>query len=296
MNDDMKRRVFVGTSIGALLGLPFAMRAISGRRKEMPKSDFQTNLERSRRLTAFTTEKTDGPNVFQWKITSPEKECRYISFMESFSAGAGESWDRVPDVFYLSEGSINSFLTKENETIISGKDWHRTEFWPFERINYPQQEFTLWVKNGQLVQIKNKKTVEKKYLERSFVRLLAMNEMFPQVTIGMTTKKDKSRLLPFHGQETHYTACGYEMLDHHKTIRFNFKTTTTDFCDRIASSAPEISRPKTSTVRVENGNAWYDIESGLLVMQQMEIGIYIDNYDESSKTKKLFAKSIVRIS
>lgn len=197
MNDEMKRRVFIGTSIAALAGFPFVLRSMRGNRPEVSKSDFQINLDRCRRLIKFKTEPAEGPEVFKWKITPPDKEVKYLSFLESKCVPFGESRDRLPDVFYFSEGSMNTFMTKEEETMISGKDWRRTEFWPFETIRHPQQEFTLWLKNGKLVQVRNKNDKRKIYLERSFVRQLAMNDLFPQIRIGTETERDVARILPF---------------------------------------------------------------------------------------------------
>lgn len=297
MNNEMKRRAFIGTSIAALMGFPFVLRSITGGRRELPKGDYQTNLERCRRLTSITTESTDGPEVFHWKISPPNTEIRYISYLESTCIPFTKTWNgELPDVFYLSEGSINTFLTQEEEMIISGRDCRRTEFWPFEKITHPEQEFMIWIKNGKLVQVSNTHDKQKKYLEKSFVRLLAMNELFPEVTIGTTVKKGVGRLLPFNGRETIYTACGYEMVDQHKTIRFKFKTKSCDYFDMLARKASGKSDDRMVTTRFEKGDAWFDIETGLLVLQQMKIGLYLDNYSEFEKTKEFIANSIITLS
>ena len=65
MNNEMNRRAFFGTSIAALVGFPFVLRSITRGKRELSKGDYQTNLERCRHLISFTTEPTDGPEIFE---------------------------------------------------------------------------------------------------------------------------------------------------------------------------------------------------------------------------------------
>lgn len=295
MNNELKRRAFIGTGVTALAGFPFVLHSITEGRRQLPQNEYQTKLEHYRHLTELTTELTDGPDVFEWKLVPQEKEVQYLSFVESICTPDGDNSGRLPDVFYLSEGSMNTFLTKEGEIMISGKDRNRIEYWPVETVNLPQQEFTLWLKNGKLVQVRNKNEKGEKYLERSFVHQLAMNDLFPVVHIGRTAQKPVSRILPFNGRSTEYTACDYEILDQHKTIRFRFHTRVLDFSGLFNESRPNDPKQKSMVNHFEKGNAWFDIETGLLVAQQMEIGHYMLS-SAREYTKHFLAKSTIKLS
>lgn len=295
MNNEMKRRVFLGTSIAALAGFPFVLHTFTQGRQQLPESEYLKNLEYYRRLTKFTTEAVEGPELFKWRLAPAQNKSQYISILEATCVSNGQPRPQSPDVFYLSEGSINTYLTKEEETILIGKDRRRAEFWPLETIDHPQQEFTLWLKNGKLVQIRNTNESGKKHCERNLVRQLAMNDLFPEIKIGTKTTKDVARLLPFDHRPTEYIACGYERINQHKTIHFKFYTRTVDVSELYQSEKNKLPNSDCKINHAEKGDAWFDIETGLLVLQQMEIGHYVVS-DTKEETEEYLAKSTIMLS
>lgn len=84
------------------------------------------------------------------------------------------------------------------------------------------------------------------------------------------------------------------MIDQHKTIRFKFHTRLWDFSELFHKGNKNTLNHNRTFKHFEKGDAWFDIDTGLLVLQQMESGYYIDT-DPIRESKEYLAKSTLKL-
>lgn len=266
MDDRIKRRVFIASGVGTLIGLPFALNYLINRRGKIPQSSYSRQIEEYRRKINVPVNPISNSVEREWKINPPENEkANYTCMLEMFFPGSMTKVAQgMPDLFYATEGMIETGRTTEGHPLIAGSDTISREFYPYDSTERPLQDFLLLLKKDCLVQVSLKEEKKKTPVNRSFVHLLSMNNVFPYIKTGLSATDEIGRIRPFKGVKTRYTILGFDKVAERETVHIGFDAKNYDL-QKLAGEPGFDQKVKTS--QYHRGDAWFDLETGLLVRQ-----------------------------
>lgn len=270
MPNEIKRRVFLYTGIGVLAGMPFIMRSFHNQRKPVFENGFEKTLALYRRRTIASIETVKNQDAFEWKIAPRlQEELNYISFIQGASSRSQFGENELPDMLCVAEGKIHPERTRDGATLLVGWDTKNVELFPQSFLERSPREFCLLVRENKFVQVEKKNEPPIRTQERNFVHLLSLVEFFPQVKPGLTRVGERGRFNPCVPSKTNYLVNGFDRVNGRDCVRIHFER---DATDRKNKTAPD------NMVLEENekGNAWFDIQTGLLTRQMAEISMKIN--------------------
>lgn len=269
MDNKIKRRIFIASGVGTLIGLPFVLNYFTNQRGKIPQSSYNKQIENYRRKISISMNPMPNSVECEWKINPIEnKNVNYISMLEMFLPDSmSKVAQGMPDLFYATEGVIETGRTTEGYPLIAGSDTFSREFYPYDSMERPLQDFLLLLKNDRLVQVSLKEENKKGPANRSFVHLLGMNNVFPHIKAGLSTIIDTGRIRPFKGIRTHYTILGFDKMAELETVHIGFDAKNYNL-QKLAGE-PGID-PMMKTSQYHHGDAWFDLKTGLLVRQVVD--------------------------
>ncbi len=263
MNQDIKRRTFIGAAVGTLLAAPFAFRYFGSGKKSISSYRFEKELQKYQSLVDVPVQTIgDVSSVSLSFRPQPKTEWNYVMFLPAFlpekisQATAGE-----PDYFIAREGSIYVAKTKADQTAIYGEEKISKTCTPIGQDVQKEIEFAYLVSNGKLQLAREKGSKEKVHREKQLENLLSLQKLpNKELSVGTKWTSDAGRMLPFTGFKTDYQIVGFAEVAGRKTVNVQF-----------SASVPDVLKKKGETMtNSHKGNAYFDLETGLLVRQETE--------------------------
>lgn len=270
MDNEIKRRVFLSSIVGLLAGTPIVVRlATGGKRRNGAEHVFSKELRKYRSLTATPVDTIGGDSPFALPLQPPVgAEWRYVIFSPSYfpqqrSMAVGDE----PDVFLVRDGKLFVDQTTKGQIVITGGDSRFNIYMPTETDERQGQQVTIIVRDGQLFPAKPKETTKAAPRDIQLSHLLALQNLpGKELTVGMKWKSDAGRAKPFVGFTTDYEVAGFAEIMGRKTVNIAFSGVIPRL-DGLPGVDPKSS--KNITVASEHtGNAWFALETGLLVRQE----------------------------
>lgn len=269
MNETMKRRIFIAAGAGALIGLPFVLRYMIGGGRKPVQSIFRDKLKEYCGRLDVPISQTVAPGTFEWRVAPPEKNTlKYVCLLQSFlPAAMTRTEEGVPDVFQVSEGTIECGKTIEGIPLLVGEDIISKEYCPFDSSDNELYDFFLLFQKNRFVQVVPKKQSKAGKMNKSFVHLLAMQDKFPKAKQGDSCRSSEARIKPFKGINTDYRVAGFDKIGERSTIRIHFEAKGYDV-NRLTTGEEKC---KFQVKNSHSGDAWFDLETGLMIRQSTEI-------------------------
>ena len=273
MDNEMKRRTFLAGAIGALVGAPFAVRYYLGGKSLFGSNyRYERELKKYETLTDVPVQVANGPASINLALRPPQDvQLGYVLFLSAFlpkemsQSVAGEA-----DQFSVRKGQIYLGPTPKNQMVVVGGDEiarycnHRG----FEERN--GQEVMLLVQDGKILPAKAKGTSIGPNRDRQLENLLALALPNTELKVGTKWTGSKGRVLPFTGYRTDYEIIGFAEVGGIKTVNIRFSGTTQNVAQLPGVNSQEVNKDQSMTNKHE-GNAYFDLETGLLVRQETEM-------------------------
>lgn len=289
MDNNIKRRTFIGAAVGTLLAAPFAFRYFwSGEKKSLTSYRFNKELQKYQSLVDVPvrpiTEISSANVNFR---PQPQTGWNYVMFLPAFlpekisQATAGE-----PDYFIAREGSIYFGNTKSGQTVLFGEQTVSKTCAPLGQDVQAEIEFVYLVSDGKLQLAREKGVTQKVHRDRQLENLLTLqNPPNKPLTVGTRWTSNTGRLLPFTGFKTEYEVVGFAEIAGLKTVNIRF-----------SASVPNVLTTKGQTMtNKHSGNAYFDVDSGLLVRQETDITPHCTGLSEELKDLTANGKLVLQL-
>lgn len=274
MDNEMKRRVFLSTIIGALIGVPVTIRLLGGKRGSQEEYHFTKNLKKYRRLTDILVTPSSGPNSFSLSLNPPVgTEWKYTVYSPSFlPVELSTAVNNDPDMFFAREGILYVDRTGQEKVVLTGGDTLAGAIAPTGNEEKTKRVVSLLVKDGGLVPAKIQGQPSPADVDRQFVHLLTPNlpPSRSEWSVGMKWKSDLGRIKPFTGVKTEYEITGFAEIADRKCVdlRFVGQIPNMLLLPGVNDRKPE---PGAVSSLQYQGHAWFDLETGCLVRQEVHM-------------------------
>lgn len=290
MNNDMKRRTFIGLTVGALIAAPLTVRYFAGNRKGLPRRNFVKELKAYENMIDVTINPADGPATFTLPLRpQPGQEWTYLLFSPSFlpnelsQAAPGE-----PDAFIVRKGSIEVAETQSSQIVIVGGDDVFKICSPRHTDERKPAEIALMFKDGKLFPAKEKGTKANPDRDTQFEHLLALQGIpAGELTVGKRWKGNTGRLRPFN-YATNYEVAGFAEVAGRKTAEIRFDATISNFVVTPGKQAD-------TGTNTHRGKAYFDLETGMLVRQEIEMTALCPDVKGTKKSVAVETKLFVQL-
>ena len=269
MDNQIKRRVFIASGIGALIGAPFALNYLFNGKKKPRASVYKKQLDHYHELLNVPIASIATDNSFTWRISPEmEKKTKYVHFMETFfPPSLSNVASGTPELFSVVEGNFLATTTSDDNIILSGEDSLSKEYVPFDSCDRSLKTFLLLLKDNRLVQVTPKASNDKSKLNRGFVHLFAAPACLAKAKPNQPVFFNEGRLKPFTGMRTSYTIAGFDQVGEQDTVRVHFEAKNYPAGRRENAKAND----KTLKTReYHSGDSWFDLKTGLLVRQVID--------------------------
>lgn len=272
MDNQIKRRLFLGSIVGTLIALPLGVRYFTGGRSATSHWNFGKELKRYQAMFDLPVNSVSGPASFRLPLApQPDREWTYVLFSPSHlpnemsQASGGE-----PDAFVIREGWVAVDKTQADQTIIHGGDEISkicTATWTEDRN---PGRFALMLHDGKLLPAKEKGTKADPGRDTQFEHLLSLRGVpNKDLNVGTRWKADSGRITPFKYQ-TDYEVAGFAEIAGRKTVDIRFSANIPNLAGRPGVNKKAAEKGETMT-NTHNGHAYFDLETGLLVRQEVEM-------------------------
>lgn len=284
MNNDMKRRSFIAVAVGALLGAPIAVHLMRGEKGKKIHS-FTRELNRMQDLTRASIQPMAIPSTHTMTFSPPIGTIwNYALFSPAFLPKEfSHALGAEPDMFLAREGQCYLHRTNRNQTVLSGGDTNFMICSPTQTENRPKAEITLLVDRQQfhLARPKDQTVLDP---DRQFVHLLSLPDMPQEWGIGKKWKSNTGRVRPFTGYTTNYEIVGFAEVEKHQTIQVRFQANIPNIA-QVSGVTPQKVDKDASMTNTHKGNAWFDLTTGFLVRQEVEMTTVCRGKEIVSKDK-----------
>lgn len=273
MNSNIKRRAFLGGTFAVLGAGPLFIRAFKGNKKAISANSFGEQLEKYQALANQSVLPTAGPERFRLNVAPPlGNNLKYLIFLPSVIEGrfsqaiAGE-----PDGFYVREGRFAVQRTDRDQTILFGGDDVAKICRPTLLEERERNAILLLAQDGRLHQAAAKGSAAARFRDSQMFNLLTLKNA-PQgdLKVGMKWKADSGRVKPFGGVKTNYEIVGFSEIVGRKTVSVKFTGNIANAATFAGVREDKIEKDETMS-NVHSGNAWFDLETGLLVRQETKM-------------------------
>ena len=296
MDNDMKRRTFLGVTIGTLIALPLGVRYFAGKQKPVTHRNFAKELQKYRSMVDVPVRSIDGPASLSLPLNPPiGNEWKYVLFSPSVLPNEiSNAVSEEPDAFVVREGWISVEKTPSAQTVILGGD-------EISKICSPQwtderdtAEFALLLHDGKLVPAKQKGTKADPKRDTQFQHLLVLKGVpSGELKIGRRWQAASGRVLPFT-YKTEYEVAGYADVGGRKTIDIRFSGSIPNMAGKSGVNKKRSEKGETMT-NSHKGHAWFDLETGLLVRQEVEMTSTCTGIKGLDKSLSVDAKFFVQL-
>lgn len=297
MNQEIKRRTFVSAVIALLAAGPFAMRYFGGGKKQRVPYRFGEEYHKYHNLTDVSVRTVEGPAKFELNLTPlPESSMKYVIFLPSTIQGslslatAGE-----PDGFYVREGQLAVQHNNRNQTIIYGGDDIAKVCYPTSNTERERNAVVLLSNNGRLFRASEKGKTSAAHRDSLMSRLLTLGQVpKKELSVGTKWTSNIGRVKPFQGFKTNYEVVGFSEIDNRKTVNVKFDGAIANVAN-LPGVRPEQVEKNEVMKNTHSGNAWFDLETGLLVRQDTEMTTEVKGITGLSKPLSTSGRFIVQL-
>lgn len=273
MDHVLKRRAFLAGSVAALVAAPTALWLLRPGRKSRSQHRFTQELKRVQALVQIPVEPMNAPGQARLVLTPPIGQTwNYVTFAPShFPQGVSQALGGEPDVFHLREGNFTFHKTNQGQIVLAGGDQNAVICHPNKMDERPKSTISMLVRDKELRLAKPKGKTTPAHLDMQFVYLLTLPGV-PQgeLTIGRKWKGTTGRLKPFAGYSTQYEIAGFAEIAGRKTVNVQFTGSVPNIAQLPGVNAEKPPKDATMT-NTHHGNAYFDLETGCLVRQEMEM-------------------------
>jgi len=273
MDNTLKRRAFLVSSITALVAAPSALWFLRPGRKSRSQHRFTQELKRVQSLVQIPVEPISVPGQVRLALTPPVGQTwNYAIFVPSyFPQGVSQALGGEPDAFQLREGNFTFHKTNQGQIVLVGGDKNSVICHPSKIDEQPKNTISLLVRDKELRPAKPKGKTTPAHLDMQFVYLLTLPEILQgELTVGKKWKGTTGRLKPFTGCSTQYEIAGFAEIAGRKTVNVQFSGNVPNIAQLPGVNAEKPPKEATMT-NTHQGNAYFDLESGCLVRQEMEM-------------------------
>ena len=277
----------MSTVIGGLAAGPFVIRHCLQKREALTPNDYAEQFRKYQALVDVPIKPLDSVSPISLTFQPPVGDrLEYLFFSPMFypnefsQATAGE-----PDTFQVQGGNLAVDRTPKGQVIIAGKDELYKAFQPTLMSELPKNPFTLLVQDGRLFAAKEKGTNQKNAHALNFSDLLSLQDMPEKpLAVGTRWSGKVGRVRPFRGFETNYEITGLSEIAGHKTLNVRFSSKIPNLF-QLLGSADKKSEKEATAQNSHTGNVWFDLETGLLVRQEVEMTTTVTGVPELEKKK-----------
>ncbi len=273
MNQEIKRRVFLSSIVATLTASPFAIRYFRGKSTPLTSRDFEKEFRQYERLVNVPVQTINGPERFALNLApNVGEKWKYIFLTPSyFQEDLLQKSYGEPDVFHVREGGLSVMQAAKEQVVFCGKDEFSRTCYPTNTEELPPSEITLLVQDGRIYPAQEKDAAPKMPRDTQFPNLLTLQNLpAKDLAAGTCWDSNVGRIKPFHGYTTHYEILGFSEILGRKTAHLRFEATIPNMA-ALAGVRPEKSGKNEVIQQKHHGNAWFDLETGLLVRQETEI-------------------------
>ena len=211
-------------------------------------------------------------NGFSRRRGSVEPGCNALALPPSyFPQGVSQALGGEPDAFQLREGMLTFKQNNHGQTVLIGGDKNSVICHPHQIQERTKGSISLLVRDNSLRLAKPKGKDIPVHLDTQFVHLLTLQGM-PQgeLTVGKKWKGTTGRLRPFTGYSTQYEIVGFAEIAGRKTVNVKFSGDVPNIAQLPGVNAEKLPTNATMTNK-HQGNAYFDLETGCLVRQEIEM-------------------------
>ncbi len=271
MHDEMKRRVFLATIAGTFIGVPVAVRLLTGQKRETADSHRYTKeLKQYRSLLDVPVLGLQDQSTVALPLSPPIGERRrYVIFAPSyFPNNLSRAVGNDPDTFVVRDGEIFIDRLSNGQVVITGGDslFHVSS--PMGNEVRENSQVMILFKEGQLRLAKQKGVSSEHAVDVQLPHLLSLqNPPKGNLSLGQRWKGAPGRLRPFAGYVTNYEVQGLADIAGRKTVNIAFSGETPNVVGMPDVNSQKPGKNETM-VSKHHGNAWFDLETGLLIRQE----------------------------
>lgn len=172
-------------------------------------------------------------------------------------------------MFLLKEGQLSVRQTHAGQVLLIGRDLNYTLCSPMHTEERAKNEIILLAQNGALYPAKPKGE-EIVHSDQQFLHLLPLVGVPNELTFGQKWKSGIGRVKPFENCPTEYEVSGFADVAGRKTVDIRFRGSIPN-----TAQLPGVNFQKpgkdASMINEHTGNAYFDLETGLLVRQEVEM-------------------------
>lgn len=197
---------------------------------------------------------------------------RYVVFSPSYlpneySLASGND----PDVFAVREGELFVGSNNSHQNYIYGGDSLFRLYAPTVCDERPVHETALLVKENGLVPTRRKGAAAIHQRDWHFYHQLTLLG-FPNAVFkpGMKWDSKHCRIKPFGGFTTSYEVAGFSKIGECDTVDVAFSGTIPNLVG-MAGLTDQKLNPDASATNEHRGHAWFDLETGILIRQEVEM-------------------------
>lgn len=271
MDNELKRRTFLTVMIGTLLGVPVAYRLLGGGKHGREVHHFTKELNRLQTLVRVPVTTTDGPSAFSLALKPPVgRNWNYVVFAPSFlPENVSHALHGEPDMFLVKEGKLSVHQTRAGQIVLTGRDTNFSICSPIHTEERPKNEIILRTQNGVLYPAvpKGESSV---HSDHQFLHLLPLAGVPQELAVGKKWKSNTGRVKPFERCPTEYAVAGFAEVAGRKTVNIRFKGSIPNIARLPGVNSQKPDKDANMTNEHE-GNAYFDLETGLLIRQEVEM-------------------------
>lgn len=276
MDNEMKRRVFLTAIVGTLIGVPVGVRLLTGKRDGAPSHTFSKELKKYQKLAEVTVAETTGASPFTLPLAPPVGgECQYLLLSTTFLPNdLSQAVGHDPDAFFVREGVLFFDKTQPGQVVITGGDTVSGVYSPTGTEEKEKKSVTLFVKDGGLKPARVQGQASDPNSDRQMLHLLALEcpkaVVAKGLSIGSKWKNPIGRVKPFTGLPTDYEVAGFAEIAGQKTVKIAFSGKIGNILQLPGVNEAKPEKGAVSSLQYD-GNAWFDLDSGLLVRQETQL-------------------------
>lgn len=268
MDRDMKRRAFLTAAVGTLLGVPVAFQLMRSDTKGKAPHLFSRELKRLQSLTDVPVRTISVPSSTKLVLAPmADTNWNYVVFAPTFlPTEFSLALNGEPDVFLAREGTIQIRRNNSGQTVLTGGDSLFSVISPLQTDEKPKTGISL-LADAQGVHLARPKNKTVSGLDMQFCHLLTLPGVPKELETGRKWKSNAGRLKPFGGYSTSYEIAGFAEVANRRTVQVRFEASIPNLAQHRDINADK----DASMTNKHKGNAWFDLETGLLVRQELEM-------------------------
>lgn len=275
MNEDIKRRVFLSGVVGALIGFPFAARFMMKNSSAPRKTHyFSKTLAKYQSLLDVPIKASEPSAQATLRLAPPTGgQWKYVIFSKTFlPTEFSNASNSEPDAFLVREGNLFFNRTGKGQEVFTGGDSLSQVCTVLHTDERTAAEIAVLLKGNRLVPAKPKANGSTAGFDSQFEHLLSLQGQQKTLNKGNRWSEKSGRVKPFDGFSTDYEVVGFDEIAKQQAVKIRFHAKVPNIAKR--SGITDRKMESNAVLKNEHhGHAWFDLETGLLVRQEVEMDI-----------------------